>query len=103
MVGIIGAWYFGPKATYAKKFKALRALSFFALKAWLGYGWGMAGPKVTYAKNFKALRALNFFGLKAWLGYGWGMAGTPPTNFSTPCLRGGIKVYEPPHIGKGCD
>ena len=102
MVGIIGAWYFGPKVTYAKKFKALRALNFFALKAWLGYGWGMAGPKVTSAKKFKALRALNFFALKVLPGHGWGIAGVwlgpSPINFSTPCLLGGRRVYEPPHM-----
>ena len=56
MVGIIGAWYFGPKVTSAKKFKALRALSLFALKVLPGHGWGIAG---------------------VWLG-------PSPTNFSTP-------------------
>ena len=71
----------GRRVTYAKKFKALRAFNFFALKAWLGYGWSMAGPKVTSAKKFKALRALKFFALKELLGHGWG-----------------IRIYEPPHM-----
>ena len=67
----------------------------------------MAGPKVTSAKKFKALRALNFFALTVLQGHGWGIAGVwlgpSPTNFSTPCPLGGIRVYEPPHINSDID
>ena len=67
--GVLNGFWMGY-ALGRKKFKALRALNFFALKVLPWHGWGIAG---------------------VWLG-------PSPTNFSTPCPLGGIRFYEPSHI-----
>ena len=111
LIGAATGWnnwgpVFWAEGNLREKIQSASRFEFFRVESmagvWLGYGWGMARPKVTSAKNFKALRALNLFALKVLPGHGWGIAGVwlgpSPTNFSTPCPLGGIRVYEPPHI-----